>query len=53
MEMFKEYVSPEMEIILVEDNDIVTTSGNIGGEVIVAPDPFGNGGNSVDGSSFE
>lgn len=45
MEMFKEYESPEMEIILVEYNDVITNSigdGGGGGGQDGGDDPFGS-----------
>ena len=38
MERLKDYESPEMEIILVDDSDVIITSGLGGGGD--EPDPF-------------
>lgn len=39
MEMFKEYVSPKMEFVLVEVDDLIVTSGLIPGLPDPNPDP--------------
>ena len=41
MDQIKDYESPDMEIIVVEDSDVITTSGLDGG--IDASNPFENG----------
>lgn len=33
-----EYVSPKMTLIFVSKNDIITSSGNVGGGIIVTPE---------------
>ena len=40
MDQMKDYESPDMEIIVVEDSDVITTSGLDGG--IDALNPFEN-----------
>lgn len=38
MEQLKDYESPEMEVILIDDSDVITTSGLGGG--IDVENPF-------------
>lgn len=40
MERFKDYESPEMEIILVDDSDVIITSGLGGGGDVESPFGF-------------
>lgn len=40
METLEKYVTPQMEIIAIDDTDVITASGNTGGEPTLPDNPW-------------